>query len=122
MARPLRKRFGQHLLNSQITIANIVSVIRPKEKDHLVEIGPGRGAITIPILKLVGKLHAIEIDQDIAIEVREECKSIGELIIHQGDVLDFDFNQLASENQAIRLYGNLPYNISTPLLLSLIHI
>lgn len=120
MARPLRKRFGQHLLNNQITIANIVNVIRPKAEDYLVEIGPGRGAITIPVLKLVGKLHAIEIDQDIAKEVREACEKIGELTIHQGDVLNFDFNQVASKQQAIRLFGNLPYNISTPLLFHLI--
>ncbi len=108
MARPLRKRFGQHLLNNQITIANIVNVIRPKKEDLLVEIVPGRGAITIPILKLVGKLHAIEIDQDIGKEVQEACKSIGELIIHQGDVLNFNFKELTNAGQNIRLFGNLP--------------
>ncbi len=120
MARPLRKRFGQHLLNNQITIANIVNVIQPKKEESLVEIGPGRGAITIPILKLVENLHAIEIDQDIAKEVQEECKNIGNLIIHQVDVLNFDFRNIANENKNIRLFGNLPYNISTPLLFHLI--
>ena len=120
MTRPLRKRFGQHLLNNQNTIANIVSVIRPQAKDTLVEIGPGRGAITLPILKLVGSLHAIEIDHDIAKEVTQACNNAGELIIHHGDVLSFDFNQLASTTKPIRLFGNLPYNISTPLLFHLL--
>lgn len=85
-----------------------------------MEIGPGRGAITIPILKAVGTLHAIEIDRDIAKEVTEQCKDIGELIIHQGDVLNFDFNRVADQDEPIRLFGNLPYNISTPLLFHLL--
>ena len=120
MTRPLRKRFGQHLLSNPNTINNIVKAIYPKNNDKLVEIGPGRGAITIPILKNVGELHAIEIDNDIAHEVSENCKSIGDLIIHQGDVLNFDFNKVASSSSPIRLFGNLPYNISTPLLFHLL--
>ena len=120
MATRLRKRFGQHLLTNPNTIANIIKVINPKKSDHLVEIGPGRGAITIPVLKKVGTLHAIELDRDIAKEVKENCKNIGELIIHQSDVLTFDFNTVASVNNQIRLFGNLPYNISTPLLFHLL--
>lgn len=120
MTRPLRKRFGQHLLNNQNTIANIVSVIRPKQGDRLVEIGPGRGAITLPILKVVGRLDSIEIDRDIAKEVTQICNNVGELIIHRADVLTFDFSQIATTNQQIRLFGNLPYNISTPLLFHLL--
>ncbi|QMU61650.1 MAG: 16S rRNA (adenine(1518)-N(6)/adenine(1519)-N(6))-dimethyltransferase RsmA [Gammaproteobacteria bacterium] len=120
MTRPLRKRFGQHLLTNPNTINNIVKVIYPKNNDKLVEIGPGRGAITIPILKSIGQLHAIEIDSDIAHEVSENCKAIGDLIIHQGDVLNFDFNEVANSSSPIRLFGNLPYNISTPLLFHLL--
>jgi 16S rRNA (adenine1518-N6/adenine1519-N6)-dimethyltransferase len=120
VSRPLRKRFGQHLLTNPNIITSIVKTIHPKKEDRLVEIGPGRGAITIPILKNVGNLLAIEIDRDIAKEVAEKCKNIGELIIHQGDVLNFDFNQLASSEMPIRLFGNLPYNISTPLLFHLL--
>jgi len=120
VTRPLRKRFGQHLLSNPNTINNIVKVIYPKLDEKLVEIGPGRGAITIPVLKTVGTLHAIEIDRDIAREVSAQCKDIGNLIIHQGDVLDFDFSELASIAKPIRLFGNLPYNISTPLLLHLL--
>lgn len=120
MSRPLRKRFGQHLLTNPNTITSIVKAIHPKKEDRLVEIGPGRGAITIPILKNVGNLLAIEIDRDIAKEVTEQCKDIGELTIHQGDVLNFDFNRLASADIPIRLFGNLPYNISTPLLFHLL--
>jgi len=120
MASKLRKRFGQHLLTNPNTITSIVKVIHPKHGEQLVEIGPGRGAITIPILKIIKYLHAIEIDRDIAKEVTEQCKNVGELIIHQGDVLNFDFNQLATANNKIRLFGNLPYNISTPLLFHLL--
>lgn len=120
MTRPLRKRFGQHLLNNPSTINNIVKVIHPKKDDHLVEIGPGRGAITVPILKHVGNLHAVEIDRDIAKEVAEQCEKIGNLEIHLGDVLRFDFNKLASHSKPIRIFGNLPYNISTPLLFHLL--
>lgn len=120
MAGKLRKRFGQHLLTNPNTVTSIVKVINPKKGDCLVEIGPGRGAITIPILKNVDTLHAIEIDRDIAKEVTEQCKNIGNLIIHQGDVLNFDFNNLATKNKPIRLFGNLPYNISTPLLFHLL--
>ncbi|MEJ2114466.1 MAG: rRNA adenine N-6-methyltransferase family protein, partial [Gammaproteobacteria bacterium] len=102
MATQLRKRFGQHLLTNPNTISNIVKVINPKKHDHLVEIGPGRGAITIPVLKKVGTLHAIELDRDIAKEVTENCKNIGELIIHQGDALNFDFNTVARIDNPIR--------------------
>ena len=119
-SRRLKKRFGQHLLVNPATINNIVNVIRPKETDTLIEIGPGRGAITLPVLKLVGNLHAIEIDHDISKEVSAECKNIGNLIIHQGDVLAFDFNQITNMDQSVRLFGNLPYNISTPLLFHLL--
>ena len=121
MAGQLRKRFGQHLLTNPNTITSIVKVIHPKKEDRLVEIGPGRGAITIPILKKVGTLDAIEIDRDIAKEVTKKCSAIGELTIHQGDVLNFDFSQLASKDKPIRLFGNLPYNISTPLLFHLLN-
>lgn len=120
MANRLRKRFGQHLLSNPNVITNIVKVIQPKENDTLVEIGPGRGAITIPILKKVGSLQAIELDRDIAKEVADNCKQIGELTIHQGDVLNFDFNVIANSKNPIRLFGNLPYNISTPLLFHLL--
>ncbi|MFK7816389.1 MAG: 16S rRNA (adenine(1518)-N(6)/adenine(1519)-N(6))-dimethyltransferase RsmA [Gammaproteobacteria bacterium] len=120
MTRPLRKRFGQHLLSNPNTINNIVKVIHPKKDDRLIEIGPGRGAISVPILKNVGHLHAIEIDRDIAKEVAEQCKNIGTLEIHLGDVLRFDFNKLANHNKPIRIFGNLPYNISTPLLFHLL--
>ena len=120
MARPLRKRFGQHLLTNQNTIANIVNVIRPDQKDTLVEIGPGRGAITFPVLKLAGSLNAIEIDQDIANEVIQICEDAGELVIHHTDVLNFDFSTIVNSREGIRLFGNLPYNISTPLLFYLL--
>ena len=121
MTGRLRKRFGQHLLTNPNTITSIVKVIHPKKEDRLVEIGPGRGAITAPILKNVGKLHAIEIDRDIAEEVTGKCSGLGELTIHQGDVLNFDFNKLARIDRPIRLFGNLPYNISTPLLFHLLN-
>jgi 16S rRNA (adenine1518-N6/adenine1519-N6)-dimethyltransferase len=120
MTRPLRKRFGQHLLSNPNTIHNIVNVIHPKKGEKLVEIGPGRGAISIPILKNVDILQAIEIDRDIAKEVAELCKNIGTLEIHLADVVQFDFNKIANQSEPIRIFGNLPYNISTPLLFHLL--
>ena len=117
----LRKRFGQHLLIDQDTIANIVQSINPSSGQILCEIGPGKGAITIPILKSVKSLHAIEIDRDLATELRGQCKDLGELNLHETDVLDFDFNQLGNTNNKVRVFGNLPYNISTPLLFHLMN-
>lgn len=111
-----RKRFGQHFLLDPTIIENIIAVIHPQPSENLVEIGPGLGALTLPILKKVKKLSAIELDMDLAAKLPELCKGLGELKLYQEDALTFDFEQLIKNASPLRLFGNLPYNISTPLL------
>ena len=114
-----RKRFGQHFLRDQNIISRIVAAINPKPEDHLVEIGPGQGAITIPILKLARHLDAIELDRDLIDELESRAVR-GGLRVHEADALTFDFSRLRVGKQPLRLFGNLPYNISTPLLFHLL--
>lgn len=115
-----KKRFGQHFLVDPYIIEQIIDCINPKPLEQLIEIGPGQGALTKPILRLIHKLTAIEVDQDLANHLRGDCQSIGDLRLYQGDVLDFDFHAHALANQKWRVFGNLPYNISTPLIFHLI--
>lgn len=116
MPRP-RKRFGQHFLHDPGIIDDIVSAIAPFATDTLVEIGPGRGAITAPLARLGGRLHAIEFDRDLAAALRAEYREATRITIHQDDALRFDYGALGSD---LRIVGNLPYNISTPLLFRLL--
>ena len=114
-----RKRFGQHFMRDQSVIQRIVSAIHPVAGEHLVEIGPGQGAITIPILKITKRLDAIELDRDL-IEELESRAVRGGLIVHEADALNFDFASLQVGKIPLRIFGNLPYNISTPLLFHLL--
>jgi 16S rRNA (adenine1518-N6/adenine1519-N6)-dimethyltransferase len=120
-----RKRFGQHFLHDQQVIARIVDSIAPQRDDRMVEIGPGLGAITQPLLQKLDRLDAVEIDRD-AIRYLGERADPDRLCIHEADVLDFDFATLLNSNSSdsdtrwLRIVGNLPYNISTPLLFRLI--
>ena len=116
----LNKRLGQHLLTDKTAISAITQAIAPAPKQNICEIGPGLGAITLPVLKRAGAMHAIEIDQTLSKELLKQCQEVGALTLHQGDVLKFDFNRIAKTEQPIRLIGNLPYNISTPLLFHLL--
>ncbi len=116
-----RKRFGQNFLQDQHIIADIIASFAPKESDTCVEIGPGLGALTLPLLKKINHLQAIELDRDLIPILLEKSKSSGELIIHQGDVLQFDFHTLVKPSQKLRIIGNLPYNISTPLIFHLLN-
>ncbi len=109
-----RKRFGQNFLADDAVIARIVAVIRPARGQHLVEIGPGQGALTRPLLAAAGKLAAIEIDRNLAAEMQREFGA--RLRLYVTDVLKFDFGALGND---LRIVGNLPYNISTPLLFHL---
>ncbi len=113
-----RKRFGQHFLVDRQSVAAIVDAIDPRPGDHLVEIGPGTAALTVPLLERVGTMDAVEIDRDLAAGLR---RRFGErLRVHEGDALAFDFAALAAgKGTRLRLVGNLPYNISSPLLLHL---
>ena len=112
-----RKRFGQHFLTDPGVINAIVNAIAPREDDVFVEIGPGPGAITIPIAKSCGSLHAIELDRDLAAQLRTRFAGNEHVIIHEADALSFDFSTLGT---SLRIIGNLPYNISTPLMFHLL--
>jgi 16S rRNA (adenine1518-N6/adenine1519-N6)-dimethyltransferase len=114
-----RKRFGQNFLHDPVVIGRIVSAIRPAVGERLVEIGPGQGAITLPLLQAAGALTVIELDRDLIEPLQARCSAAGELTIHNADALRFDFCALAGDAQ-LRVIGNLPYNISTPLLFHLL--
>jgi len=113
-----RKRFGQHFLVEPAVIERIVREIDPRPGDALVEIGPGRGALTAPLVERVGALTVIEIDRDLAARLR---RTPG-LTVVEGDVLTVDFAALpgAAHGAKLRIVGNLPYNISTPILFHLL--
>ncbi|MES9824583.1 MAG: 16S rRNA (adenine(1518)-N(6)/adenine(1519)-N(6))-dimethyltransferase RsmA [Candidatus Thiodiazotropha endolucinida] len=115
-----RKRFGQNFLHDPGIIQRIVQAINPQPGDNLVEIGPGQGAITTELLPPIGRMQAIELDRDLVGPLAERCASLGELRIHNTDALKFDFTQLAEAERPLRVVGNLPYNISTPLLFHLL--
>jgi len=110
-----RKRFGQNFLNNQYVIDSIINVIAPRRDDVIVEIGPGLGALTQPLARALEHLHVIEPDRDIVARLRETYVG-GNVTIHEGDALKFDFPSLGTQ---LRVVGNLPYNISTPLLFQL---
>jgi len=107
-----RKRFGQHFLVDRGIIERIVSAIDPRPGEHIVEIGPGLGALTAPLLGRVEHLHVVELDRDLSARLRERYP-VDRLTVHQADALRFDFAALPAP---LRVVGNLPYNISTPLL------
>lgn len=114
-----RKRFGQNFLIDPQVIADIVNAVAPQRDDCVVEIGPGLGALTDPLLKRLDHLHVVEIDRDIIARLKK-CYLPEKLTIHAGDALSFDFSTLASGSAAgLHIVGNLPYNISTPLLFHL---
>jgi len=114
-----RKRFGQNFLHDPAIIDRIVRVIHPQPTDNLVEIGPGQGAITAPLLRAAGKLTVVELDRDLIEPLQTLCKDSGELTIHNADALSFDFCEI-NRTERLRVVGNLPYNISTPLLFHLL--
>src|SRR5574337_579265 len=115
-----RKRFGQHFLHDRNIINKILLAINPRPGETLVEIGPGRGALTLPLLDRHGQLTAVELDRDVIPQLQADAVGKGELRVIQGDALKTDFRTLAPPGGKIRLIGNLPYNISTPLLFHLL--
>jgi len=119
MEHRARKRFGQNFLHDARIIDAIVRQITPQADDDLVEIGPGLGALTLPLLQTAGRLHAVELDRDLIPKLQAKCAGQGELIVHQADALRFDFCALAGAGK-LRVVGNLPYNISTPLIFHLL--
>jgi 16S rRNA (adenine1518-N6/adenine1519-N6)-dimethyltransferase len=112
-----RKRFGQHFLSDPGIIDAIVRAVHPTADDVIVEIGPGQGAITDALARSAGHLHAVELDRDLVARLRRRYEDNPNVTVHEADALQFDF---ASLGDRIRVVGNLPYNISTPLLFHLL--
>jgi 16S rRNA (adenine1518-N6/adenine1519-N6)-dimethyltransferase len=116
MNHQAKKRFGQNFLVDEQIVSEIITAILPHPEDNMVEIGPGLGALTRPLLKILDRLHVVEIDRDIIARLekaypQDDPKT--SLVIHAGDALNFDYSTLESP---LRIVGNLPYNISSPLL------
>lgn len=116
-ARP-KKSFGQHFLHEKRYIERIVSAVSPRANDFVVEIGPGEGALTLPLLAVAHRLTAIELDTDLIPDLQARAAGVGELNIIHADVLKVDFSALARQHgvERLRLAGNLPYYISSPIL------
>ena len=119
MSHRPRKRFGQNFLHDPAVIGRIVAAISPASCEHLVEIGPGQGAITVPLLQHAGRLAVVELDRDLIGPLQSRCADLGELAVYNADALRFDFCAIAGDSR-LRIVGNLPYNISTPLLFHLL--
>ncbi len=116
---PARKSLGQHFLHDPDVIARIIEAINPKRDEAMVEIGPGQGAITAPLLDCLDQMDAVEIDKRLVPVLRKRFEP--QLSLHEHDALTFDFSALSRQrNQPLRVVGNLPYNISTPLLFHLL--
>ena len=114
-----RKRFGQNFLHDPQVIDRIVKAIAPKPDELLVEIGPGLGALTEPVAELAGHLTVVELDRDLAERLQQHPTLADKLTIHQADAMKFNFSSLLKDGKKLKVFGNLPYNVSTPLLFHL---
>ena len=114
-----RKRFGQHFLHDRNLVDRMIRTLGLQTGDTLVEIGPGRGALTYPLLEELPHLHVVELDRDLIALLRQE-NTPERLTIHESDALRFDFRTLKPADKPLRVIGNLPYNISTPLIFHLL--
>lgn len=115
MSHKARKRFGQNFLHDQQVIDRILASVAPKSSDLIIEIGPGQAAITRPLLASGAELHVIEIDRDLVSLLEQKFAGASNLTIHSLDALNADFDEITG-SRPFRLIGNLPYNISTPLM------
>ena len=115
-----RKRFGQNFLHDENVIRKIVDAISAVEGDHLLEIGPGLGALTKELAKTGATIHCVELDADLAKSLRTEFQEYDSIKIIEGDALKFDLSSIATEKRPLRVIGNLPYNISTPIIFHLL--
>jgi 16S rRNA (adenine1518-N6/adenine1519-N6)-dimethyltransferase len=120
MTHTPRKRFGQNFLHDHNIIYNILSSLQAKPGEHWVEIGPGMGALTEPLLNLGLRLDVVELDRDLVSLLKDKFKQHANLEIFSADALRFDFSALVKYNEKLRIIGNLPYNISTPLMFHLL--
>lgn len=115
-----KKRFGQNFLHNDAVISDIIDAINPEPGENLVEIGPGLGALTEPVVERAKKLSVVELDRDLAKRLRHHPFLAPHLTIYETDALSFDFAELATAEKPLRIFGNLPYNISTPLIFHLL--
>ena len=120
MSHKPRKRFGQNFLHDKMVIQRIVNNINPRQGDHIVEIGPGEGALTELVLDKIGAMDVVELDRDLIPLLKIRFVMQEGLTIHQADALKFNFCELKENEKKLRIIGNLPYNISTPLLFHLL--
>jgi 16S rRNA (adenine1518-N6/adenine1519-N6)-dimethyltransferase len=120
MSHTPRKRFGQNFLRDEAVIEAIASAITPDKSHHLVEIGPGEGAITQALVASGCRFDAIELDRDLRARLLASFSTYDNFTLHSADALHFDFASLQQEGRSMRVIGNLPYNISTPLLFKLL--
>lgn len=115
-----RKRFGQNFLHDAGVIDRILRAIHAKPGEHLLEIGPGQGALTEGLLNSGAHLDVVELDKDLVPVLQHKFRTFDNFTLHQGDALKFDFNQLQAPPRSLKVVGNLPYNISTPLIFHLL--
>lgn len=118
-----RKRFGQNFLHDQAVINRIIDSIAPQQHDHLVEVGPGEGALTTPLSQCESRLDCVELDRDLAAHLQNKFGSNDRVTIYQQDILKFDLSSLVNDKtpkNGLRIIGNLPYNISTPVMFHLL--
>ena len=116
----IRKRFGQHFLHDPAVIRRIIDAVAPMKSERVVELGPGRGALTFGLLERAQRLDAIEIDRDLARLLEADPRAQGRLRLHVENMLDTDFALLRGQGEKLRIVGNLPYNVSTPVLFHLL--
>ncbi|GAB1263774.1 16S rRNA (adenine(1518)-N(6)/adenine(1519)-N(6)) -dimethyltransferase RsmA [Aurantivibrio infirmus] len=115
-----KKRFGQNFLVDTGIIDKIIKSIAAKSTQRIVEIGPGQGALTLPLLETCDHLDVVEVDRDLVARLSKLKEKYNNLHIHEGDALKFNFSQLVDKENSLRVVGNLPYNISTPLIFHLL--
>ncbi|MEQ1620530.1 MAG: 16S rRNA (adenine(1518)-N(6)/adenine(1519)-N(6))-dimethyltransferase RsmA [Methylococcales bacterium] len=120
MSHTPRKRFGQNFLHDHNIIYHIISSIQAQADQHWVEIGPGQGALTVPLLDEGVRLDVVELDRDLVSLLKKKFSDHPRLQIHSADALRFDFSTLVTNGEKLRVIGNLPYNISTPLMFHLL--
>ena len=115
-----RKRFGQNFLEDDAIIGRIIDAIHPQDCQHLVEIGPGQGALTQSLVQSGARIDVVELDRDLIPPLLETYGESPLFTLHNADALKFDFSSLVSPGEKLRIVGNLPYNISTPLIFKLL--
>jgi 16S rRNA (adenine1518-N6/adenine1519-N6)-dimethyltransferase len=116
----VRKRFGQHFLHDPAVIRRIIDAVAPTRASRVVELGPGRGALTFGLLERAERLDAVEIDRDLARLLEADPRAQGRLHVHVENMLKTDFTRLRGQGPKLRIVGNLPYNVSTPVLFHLL--